>query len=105
MLSRIFLSLLIACFTTGPLWAETDPFVGQWRLVKLTDQMIVTKYRANKYGFDFGGGVETIVVDGTEQSANGGTTLSVAADGPNWKVIRKKGSRVLLMATWSLSKD
>lgn len=105
MLSRIFLSLLIACFATSPLRAEADPFVGQWKLIKLTDQMRVTELGANRYAFDFGGGVETIVVDGTEQPAGAGTTLSVAADGSNWKVIRKKGNRVLLTATWTLSKD
>jgi len=84
---------------------KTDLFVGRWKLLKLTDQMKVTKVGANKYAFDFGGVVETIVVDGTDQSASAGTTLSVAADGPNWKVIRKKGSRMLLTATWTLSKD
>lgn len=67
--------------------------------------MKVTKVGAKRYAFDFGGGVETIVVDGTDQPAGGGTTLSVAADGPHWKVIRKKGGRTLLMATWTLSKD
>jgi hypothetical protein len=105
MLSRIFLMLLIACFATSPLRAQTDPFVGQWKLTKLTDQMRVTKVGANKYAFDFGGGVETIVVDGTQQPAIAGTTLSVAADGPKWNVVRKKGSRELLTATWTLSKD
>jgi len=105
MVSRVFLLLLIVCLTASPLWAETNPFVGQWKLTKLTDQMDVTKVGANKYAFDFGGGVETIVVDGTQQPASGGTTLSVAADGSNWKVIRKKGSRVLLTAIWRLSDD
>jgi len=105
MVSRIFQLLLVACFATSPLRAETDPFVGQWKLSKLTDQMKVTKVGANTYAFDFGGGVETIAIDGTDQPASAGTTLSVAADGPNWKVIRKKGSRMLLTATWTLSKD
>jgi hypothetical protein len=105
MVSRIFPLLLIACLATTSVWAQTDPFVGQWKLMKLTDQMKVTKVGANTYAFDFGGGVEKIVVDGTEQPASAGTTLSVAAQGQNWKVVRKKGSRVLLIATWTLSKD
>ena len=105
MLNRIFQSLLVFCLATSPLRAETDPFVGQWKLVKLSDQMTVTKVDANKYAFDFGGGPETIVVDGTDQPASGGTTLSVTADGPNWKVVRKKDTRMLLTATWTLSKD
>ena len=105
MLNRIFQVLLVVCFTTSPVWAQTDPFVGQWKLVKATDQMKVTKVGANTYAFDFGGGPEKIAVDGTQQPGYAGTTLSVAAEGPNWKVIRKKGSRILLTATWRLSKN
>ncbi len=105
MLSRIFQLLLVACLATSPLRAATDPFVGQWKLSKQADQMKVTKVGANTYAFDFGGGVETIAVDGTDQPGIGGSTLSVAAEGPNWKVVRKKSGRMLISATWALSKD
>lgn len=105
MLSRIFLLLLIACFPASPAWAQSNPFIGQWKLVKLTDTMKVTKVRANQYAFDFGGGIETIVVDGKQHAARAGTTLSVSADGPKWKVIREKHGRKMLTATWTLSKD
>lgn len=105
MLSRIFQLLLVACLATSPLRAQTDPFVGQWKLSKLADQMKVTKVGTDTYAFDFGGGVETIAVDGTDQHGGAGTTLSVAAEGPNWKVIRKKGGHMLISATWTLSKD
>lgn len=105
MLSRIFPLLAIAGLATSPLRAETGPFVGQWKLIKTTDQMKVTKIGAGRYAFDFGVGAETIAIDGTDQPGYAGTTLSVAADGPNWKVIRKKGGRVLIAATWSLSQD
>lgn len=105
MLSRAFQLLLVACLVTSPLGAQTDPFVGQWKLITLTDQMKVTKVGANTYSFDFGGGAETIVVDGTDQPGTAGTTLSVATDGPNWKVTRKKGGRTLLTATWTLAAD
>lgn len=105
MLSRIFQVLLVAGLTTSPLWAQTDPFVGQWKLVKLTDQMAVTKVGANTYAFDFGAGDEKIVVDGSFQPGYAGTTLSVAKDGASWKVIRKKGNRTLLTAIWTLSED
>ena len=105
MLNRIFYVLLVACLATSPLRAETDPFVGQWKLVKLTDQMQVTKVGANTYAFDFGAGAETIVVDGTDQPASAGTTLSVAPDGANWKVVRKKDRRTVIAATWTLSQD
>ena len=105
MLSRIFQVPLIIWLATSPIWAQTDPFVGKWKLIKLTDQMKVTKVGANTYAFDFGGGVETIVVNGTAQPASAGTTLSVATQGSNWKVMRRKGSRLLLTATWTLSKN
>lgn len=105
MLSRIFQVLMVVGLAMSPLRAETDPFVGQWKLIKGTDQMKVTKVGTNKFAFDFGGGAETIVLDGTQQPASAGTTLSVAADGPNWKIVRKKGSRRLIAATWTLSKN
>ena len=110
MFKRTFELLLVACLGTGALWAANDPFVGEWKLnparSKLTDQMKVESVGANKYVFDFGGGSETIVVDGTDQPGNFGSTLSVTVEGPGtWKVIRKKDGRMLITATWKLSKD
>ncbi|MFZ0007647.1 MAG: hypothetical protein WAK94_05360 [Steroidobacteraceae bacterium] len=110
MLSHIFRLLLVAGLLTGTSWAANDPFVGQWKLnpsrSKLTDEMKVTKVGHNKYSFDLGGGSpETVVVNGTDQPGNAGSTLSVAAEGPNWKVIRKTGGRMSITATWTLSKD
>lgn len=111
MLSRTTLqSLLIAGLFTGTSWAASDPFVGQWKLnpsrSTLTDEMKVTKLGQDKYAFELGGGEpETIVVDGTFQPGVGGTTLSVSAEGSDWKVTRKKDGRTLLTATWTLSKD
>jgi hypothetical protein len=110
MFKRTFELLLVACLGTGALWAANDPFVGEWKLKparsKLTDQMKVESVGANKYVFDFGGGSETIVVDGTDQPGNFGSTLSVTVEAPDtWKVIRKKDGRLLITATWKLSKD
>jgi hypothetical protein len=105
MLSRIFKVLLVACLATSPLRAQNDPFVGQWKLSKQADQMKVTQVAAHTYAFDFGGGVETIAVNGTDQPGVAGTTLSVAADGPDWTVVRKKSGRTLIRARWALSKD
>lgn len=110
MLRRILPLLLVPGLLMGTSWAASNPFVGQWRLnpsrSQLTDEMKVTKQGQNKYAFDFGGEKpEIIVIDGTDQPGNDGTTLSVASEGPHWKVIRKKGGRVLLEATWTLSKD
>ena len=72
----------------------------------MPDEMKVQSAGANKYAFDFGGGAETIIVDGSDQPGLGGTVLSVTAEAPNtWIVKRKQGSRLLLNATWQLSSD
>lgn len=111
MFERTFQLLLVACLATGMLRAANDPFVGDWKLnpsrSKLTDQMTVRSIAASKYAFDFGGGrAEMIAVNGTDQPGNFGTTLSVSIEGPDsWKVVRKKEGRILLTATWKLSKD
>lgn len=65
--------------------------------------MKVERLGANKYTFNFGGGVETIVLDGTDQPGVFGTSLSVAVEGDTWKVIRKKDGRMQVSAIWSLS--
>jgi hypothetical protein len=112
MLKRTFQLLLVACLATGALWSANDPFVGDWKLnpsrSKLTDLMKVENLGGNKYAFDFvgDGSAETIVADGTDQTGVSGTTLSVSVETPEtWKVVRKKDGRMLLTATWELSKD
>ena len=111
MLKHSFRLVLVGGLMAAALWAANDPFVGEWKLnpskSKLSDVMKVESAGGNKYAFDFGGGSpETIVVDGTDQPGTGGTTLSVTSEGPDsWKVVRKKEGRILLTATWKLSKD
>lgn len=111
MFKRSFQLLVGACVVASALWAADASFVGDWELnsskSKLTDEMKVASMGANKYAFDFGGGnPETIVVDGTDQTAGYGTTLSVTVEGPNaWKVVRKKDGRMLLTGIWTLSDD
>ncbi len=110
MSKRIFQLLLVACLVAGSLGAANDPFAGKWKLnpskSKLTDQMKVESVGANKYAFDFGGGTETIVADGTDQPGNFGSTLSVTIEGPRqWKGVRKKDGRLLISAIWNLSED
>jgi hypothetical protein len=110
MFKRTFQWLLVACLLMGTLWAATDSFVGDWKLhpskSKLIDVMKVESLGGNKCAFDFGGGAETVVTDGTDQSGVYGTMLSVTVEGPNtWKVVRKKDGRMLLTATWKLSQD
>ena len=99
--------LTIGC---GPSTLPIDPFVGDWKLIpsrsKAIEVMKVQSVRDATYTFDFGGGSETIVVDGTDQPGNAGTLLSVTAEGPaSWKVMRKKDGHVFLTALWQLSPD
>lgn len=106
MISRIFGPILAAGLVTTPVLAQTDPFVGHWKLTKFTDQMSVAKAGAHTYVFNFeGGGPEKIVVDGTYQRGVGGTMLSVTPEGSNWKVERKRHGHKLLTAIWTLSKE
>lgn len=111
MVRQIGLLFLILTLTPAASLAAGDPFVGEWMLnpskTTLIDQMKVAAVSANKFSFDFGGGPETVVADGTDQPGSyGGTTLSVAIEGPNtWRVVRKKDGRMLLSATWNLSAD
>jgi hypothetical protein len=109
-LKRILVILAPVCFATSVAWAPDNPFIGTWKLVpskaSLPDEMNVQSKGGNTYAFNFGGGVETIVVDGSDQPGLGGTLLSVKAEAPEtWVVKRKQGGRLLLNATWKLSGD
>jgi hypothetical protein len=111
MFKRVLKSLVFASMAVGMAWAAENPFIGEWKLnssmSRMPDEMKVESKGGNTYSFDFGGGVgEKIVADGTDQPGRGGTTLSVKADAPDtWIVERKKDARLLLRATWKLSKD
>jgi hypothetical protein len=111
MSKRTFQLLLVACLAAATLRAGDDPFVGKWKLNPsksiLTDRMKVESLGANRYALDLGGGgVETVVADGTDQPGVFGTTLSVTVAGAEtWKVVRKKGGRTLVTGIWKLSKD
>src|SRR5581483_6478730 len=111
MLKRVVLFLPLAWLVAGAAWAADDPMVGDWKLnpqkSKLTDEMKVTNLGGNKYSFDFGGGPpEIIVVNGTDQPANFGTTFAVTAVSPDeWQGVRKKGGKVEIKGIWKLSKD
>jgi hypothetical protein len=102
--------LVLVSMAAGMVWAAENPFIGEWKLnpamSRTPDEMKVESKGGNTYSFDFGGGAETIVADGTDQPGSRGTMLSVKADGPDtWIVERKKDGRLLLRATWKLSTD
>lgn len=103
--------LFIVSLVTTASWSASDPFVGEWKLnpskSTLSDRMSVENVGGNRYAFNFGGGPETIVVDGTAQPSElyPGDSLSVAIVGDGWKVTRKRNGRTFISATWGLSKD
>jgi hypothetical protein len=111
MIKRVLRLMLLACLAISTSAAANNPFVGDWKLnpskSTLTDKMMVESVGGNKYTFNFGGGPETIVVDGTDQPTllYGGGTLSVAIEGDTWRVIRKSNGRTIISAIWSVSKD
>lgn len=110
MFKRIVKILPAVCLATGVAWAAESPFIGEWKLdsskSRMPDEMKVESKGGNKYVFDFEGSAEPIVVDGSDQPGLGGTLLSVKAEAPDtWIVERKKDGRLLLKATWKLSKD
>jgi len=108
---KLRLSIVMAVgLMASTAWAADAPFVGEWKLnpsrSALADQMKVESVGGNRFGFDFGGGIETVIADGTDQPGIGGTTLAVTVQGPDaLKVVRKKDGRVLLTANWKLSSD
>jgi len=108
---RILKILPAVCLATGMAWAAESPFIGEWKLdsskSRMPDEMKVESKGGNTYSFDFGGGAETIVADGSDQPGGyGGTLLSVKAEAPDtWIVQRKKDGKVLIRATWKLSQD
>jgi hypothetical protein len=103
--------LSVVCLATGAASAAESPFIGEWKLdsskTRMPDEFKVESKGANTYAFDFGGGAETIVADGSDQPGGyGGTLLSVKSDAPDtWTVERKKDGRLMVKATWKLSKD
>jgi hypothetical protein len=112
MFKRIVVGILPALWlAAGAAWAADSPFIGAWKLdpakTRMPDEMKVENKGGDRYAFDFGGGAETVTVDGSDQPGGyGGTLLSVKPEAPDtWIVQRKQGDRLLLKATWKLSKD
>ena len=110
-LKHAWLLVATTCLAAGTLWAQESSFVGEWKMnakkSKLTDEMKVTGLGGNKYTFDFGGGdPETIVVDGTDQPGNFGTTMSTTVVSKDeWIGVRKKNGKTQIKGIWTLSKD
>jgi hypothetical protein len=110
MLKRLFLLLLVAASASTCLHADNSFFVGKWKLnpekSTLHDQMKVTAAGTNRYVFDFGGGPEFIVANGTDQPGLEGSTLAVTQQAPHvWRVVRKNKGRMEISAIWTLSAD
>jgi hypothetical protein len=110
MLKYLFLLLLLVATVAITLRAANGSFVGKWKVnpekSSLHDQMKVTSAGTNRYAFDFGGGAEFIVANGTDQPGLEGSTLTVTPEAPRtWRVVRKKDGRMEISAIWTLSAD
>jgi hypothetical protein len=110
MFKRILVIVAAVFLAASMALAAESPFIGEWKLnpskTRLPDEMKVQSEGGNRYSFDFAGTPETIVADGSDQPGVGGTLLSVKMEAPDtWIVQRKKDGRLLLKATWKLSKD
>jgi hypothetical protein len=102
--------LMAFCLAATAAGVAQSPFIGEWKLdssrSRMPDVMKVESKGGNRYAFDFGGGAETIVADGTDQQGLYGTLLSAKEEAPDtWIVARKKNGRLLLRATWKLAAD
>ena len=110
MLNRALSLLLVICLATGPLWAATDPLVGEWKLdisrSKIFDRMKVESIGGNRYSVDVGDGRPvTVAVDGRDQPGNDGVITSVLAEQPDsWKIVNKKDGVVSLRRAGSFRK-
>jgi hypothetical protein len=109
-LKRILEILPAVCLATSMASSAQSPFIGQWKFdtskSRTPDEMKVQSQGGNKYTFDFGGGAETIMADGTDQPGLQGTLLSAKQEAPDtWIIERKKDGRLMLRATWKLSGD
>ena len=85
---------LAFCLAATAAWGAQNPFIGEWKLnssrSRMPDEMKVENKGGNKYAFNFGGGVETIVADGTFQQGLYGTSLSAKAEATDtWIVARQ----------------
>ena len=110
MLKNALKLLVVSSMALGMAWAADNPFIGEWKLnsakSRMPDEMKIENKGGNSYSFNFGGTPEVIVADGTDQPGIRGTTLSAQQEAPDtWIVQRKKDGKLLLRATWKLSKD
>ena len=95
MLKRILEILPAVCLVTSMASSAQSPFIGQWNFdpskSRTPDEMKVQSKGGNKYTFDFGGGVETIMADGTDQPGLQGTLLSAKQEAPDtWILSARK---------------
>jgi hypothetical protein len=109
-LKRILEMLPAVCLATSLAYGAESPFIGEWKFdssqSRMPDEMKVQSLGGLKYSFDFGGGAETILADGTDQPGREGTLLWAKQEAPDtWIVQRKKDGHLMLRATWKLSAD
>ena len=111
MLIRTLLSLAFLSLLTGTLEAKDDPFVGKWQLNRAKSnltgmQLKIEDLGANKYKITNGDVSTTITADGTDQNDQFGDTVSIAPKGStNWRMVIKRGGKVVSSMTHTLLPD
>ena len=90
---RVLAILLGFGVAAGVTRAGQSPFIGDWKLdasrSRTPDEMKVESKGGNTYVFDFGGGPETIVADGTDQKGLQGSLLSVEKQAADTWIVKR----------------
>ena len=110
-MKRLYVSIALACWMAGTLWAADCPFCGKWKLntekSKFTGEQIkIQDLGGNKYKWTVGNVSDTINNDAVNQPVKFGRTISMTPAGPNsWKMVIKKDGRVISSMIHTISKD
>ncbi|HEV2115222.1 MAG TPA: hypothetical protein VGR48_04290 [Terriglobales bacterium] len=110
-MKRLYVSIALACWLAGSLWAADCPFCGKWKLnmekSKFTGEQIkIQDLGGNKYKWTVGNVSDTISNDAVDQPVKFGRTISMTPEGANsWKMVIKKDGRVISSMIHAISAD
>src|SRR3954465_7650890 len=104
--------IALAAITATTAFAQTDSFVGKWKMNIEKSQFAGLSYKIvdagnGTYSLLFGDRApETVTADGSEHKAQYGDTWSLKSTGTNtWKFTQKRDGQVTSESTWKVSDD